>query len=372
MKHWLRRAPSASPPAAPDIRQTMLQLRLAEAIGWIVDRADVVGDSFEMAGWALSPTTRLSALRFLLNGEPFAEVDWPLPSPDVAAYFPQLPYAAQCRFICRQKLSAPDRPFPDGYARLSCVPPHGANGRGYRKSVYMLNPALEPPIPDHARIVRVIAGDATSYRLGGASLAKRIDAYLADRFSRPLASFAAVLDWGCGAGRVTRQLIRLCDGRVTGIDIDPDNVGWCAAAFPGATFAVGPLQPPLPYPDASFDLVLAISVFTHLDEATQFRWLAELRRVVRSGGIVLASIHGMAQMAFYKVPSQHVLDVNERGFLLSGQNDQLDAVIDDKKYYKNVTQSHDYIYEQWSEYFAVCDIVEGIAANQDLVAMLRT
>jgi SAM-dependent methyltransferase len=360
-----------APPVAPDIHQVMLQLRLAEAIGWIVDQAELVGDNFEVSGWALSPTTRPEALRFLLNGRPFAEVNWPLPSPDVAAYFGQLPYAAQCRFTCRQPVVAAAEVFPDGYACLSSVPPHGVHQRTYRKSQYVLNPALEPPVPDPARIMRVIASDATSYRLGGASLAKRIDAYLAERFARPLASFAAVLDWGCGSGRVTRHLVRLCGGAVTGIDIDPDNIGWCRAALPQAAFAVGPLQPPLPCDDAAFDLAIAISVFTHLDEATQFRWLAELRRVVRPGGIVLASIHGMAQMAFYKVPSQHVLDVNERGFLLSGQNDQLDAVIDDKAYYKNVTQSHDYVFEKWSEYFSVCEIVEGMAANQDLVVLMR-
>jgi len=355
----------------PNIHQVLQQLRLAEIVGCVLDRANVVGDTFEAVGWAVSPTTRLEDLRFLLNGKPFAEVAWPLASPDVAAAFPGLPYATACRFVCRHPVTTADAVFPGDYATIACVPPYGVHQRTYRRSHSVLNPALEAPMPDAARIDRVIGGDAASFRQGGATIAKRFDAYLAERFGRPLASFASVLDWGCGAGRVTRHLVRLCAGQVTGVDIDHDNIGWCQESLPQARFLVGPLQPKLPLDDGAFDLAIGISVFTHLDEPTQFRWLDELRRVVRPGGIVLMSIHGMAQLAFYNSPGTFLLDAYRQGFMFYGQNGQLDTVLDDKTYYKNVIQSHDYVFARWSEYFDVVEIVEGMAGNQDLVVMLR-
>ena len=52
------------------------------------------------------------------------------------------------------------------------------------------------------------------------------------------------------------------------------------------------MEPPLPYSDASFDLIYAFSVFTHLTEPLQHLWMAEMRRVLRPGGYLLFSTHG--------------------------------------------------------------------------------
>ncbi len=40
--------------------------------------------------------------------------------------------------------------------------------------------------------------------------------------------------------------------------------------------------------------VYSVSVFTHLDERGQFDWLAEVRRVLRPGGVALLTVHGEA------------------------------------------------------------------------------
>jgi SAM-dependent methyltransferase len=53
------------------------------------------------------------------------------------------------------------------------------------------------------------------------------------------------------------------------------------------------MNPPLPFEDASFDLVYSISVFTHLDEEMQDAWLNELKRVLRPGGILIITVHGL-------------------------------------------------------------------------------
>lgn len=63
-------------------------------------------------------------------------------------------------------------------------------------------------------------------------------------------------------------------------------MAWCEAKLAGQ-FRRTRLEPPLPYGDAQFDLVYALSVFTHMHEENARAWLAELARVVRPGGLAL-------------------------------------------------------------------------------------
>ena len=104
----------------------------------------------------------------------------------------------------------------------------------------------------------------------------------------------SVLDIGCGTGRL---LIGWhCDDptrSLAGVDIDADQIRWNREHLAGvADWRVGPLEPPLDFPDASFDLVQLISVFTHLPLDLQRRWITEVRRVLKPGGTLLMSLHG--------------------------------------------------------------------------------
>lgn len=102
----------------------------------------------------------------------------------------------------------------------------------------------------------------------------------------------ALLDFGCGCGRVLRHWSRLGGVRRCGCDIDARMVDWCAGNLPFAEVSRTELAPPLPYPASSFDLVYAFSVFTHLSEELQHRWIDECRRVLRPGGHLLISTLG--------------------------------------------------------------------------------
>ncbi len=103
----------------------------------------------------------------------------------------------------------------------------------------------------------------------------------------------AILDWGCGCGRVLRHWSRLAaPTSVAGCDIDPRLIQWCSGNLPFAEVAVTGLRPPLPYADSTFGLVYAFSVFTHLDEELQRVWMRESCRVLRPGGYLLISTLG--------------------------------------------------------------------------------
>ena len=72
----------------------------------------------------------------------------------------------------------------------------------------------------------------------------------------------------------------------------------------------GPPLPPLPLPDGRLDLLLAVSVFTHLGLQTQRLWAAEFRRLLRPGGGLLVTLHGKAYARLLDAESLAVLERN--------------------------------------------------------------
>jgi len=102
-----------------------------------------------------------------------------------------------------------------------------------------------------------------------------------------------MLDFGCGAGRVLRQFAdeaRSADMR--GCDIDGPSVDWLNAHLSPPFSAVrNGEQPPPPWPDGTFDLIIAISVFTHITTYWS-DWLCELHRLLDSDGVLIATFLG--------------------------------------------------------------------------------
>jgi len=196
-------------------------------------------------------------------------------------------------------------------------------------------------------------------------------------FLRALAAHAdlsrasTLLEWGCGSGRLTRHLIdRLPHVRVTGTDIDREAVQWAAANLEG-TFVPCATEPPLPFADASFDLVCALSVCTHLTRAHQELWLPEIRRVVRPGGTVALTTHGeWASRWIHHRPGEHE-EVMATGFH-DGRADHGLGHVAGGDYYRSTFQSRAWTLREWSRWFDVVDYLEaGINDFQDLVVLVR-
>ncbi len=104
----------------------------------------------------------------------------------------------------------------------------------------------------------------------------------------------SVLDIGCGTGRLLLGW-RADDGtrRLVGTDVNAELVAWANAALGDeAKWEVNGLAPPLAHPDATFDLVLLASVFTHLSLESQRAWVQEVRRLLAPHGRALVTLHG--------------------------------------------------------------------------------
>ena len=107
-----------------------------------------------------------------------------------------------------------------------------------------------------------------------------------------VATATAILDFGCGCGRMIRHLPQHTTARLFGTDYNAELIRWDKENLTLAEFTTNSLAPPLPYTDNSFDIVYARSVFTHLTEELQLRWITELRRVLKPGGVLYFTTHG--------------------------------------------------------------------------------
>jgi SAM-dependent methyltransferase len=100
-----------------------------------------------------------------------------------------------------------------------------------------------------------------------------------------LPAAARILDAGCGSGRNMVDLASF--GEVTGLELSEASVERARRRHVGEVVA-GSLSERLPFPDASFDLALALDVLEHLDDDRPA--LRELRRVVRPTGRLLITV----------------------------------------------------------------------------------
>lgn len=96
-----------------------------------------------------------------------------------------------------------------------------------------------------------------------------------------------VLDFGCGWGRVQRVFWHEVDAHnLHGVDVDFTAVALCRNLGVPGSFSVIDPEGKLPFEDATFDLIYSVSVFTHLSLKSADRWMAELHRVLKPGGVI--------------------------------------------------------------------------------------
>jgi SAM-dependent methyltransferase len=106
----------------------------------------------------------------------------------------------------------------------------------------------------------------------------------------PLAS-QDIIELGCGNAKLARDLLqRHPDSRVTGLEVDERQHAKNLAAPPlrGLQFVAAGAQA-VPFPDASFDLVLMLKSLHHVPMPLIATALGEVARVLRPGGHLYSS-----------------------------------------------------------------------------------
>lgn len=94
---------------------------------------------------------------------------------------------------------------------------------------------------------------------------------------------ARVLDIGSGTGHLTKWISSM-GHEIVGIEPSLEMLGFARKNFPEIKFSEG-ISSAIPYPDESFDLVVAFEVFRYLDETENINTYNEVKRVLRKDGI---------------------------------------------------------------------------------------
>jgi SAM-dependent methyltransferase len=124
-----------------------------------------------------------------------------------------------------------------------------------------------------------------------------------------LTPMSRVLDIGCGIGRLAVALTQYLDpqAQYEGLDIVPSGIEWCTenitSRYPNFRFTLAdvhngeynpsgrlaPTEYRLPYADATFDLVVLTSVFTHMLPAEKEHYVDEIARILKRDGRCFAT-----------------------------------------------------------------------------------
>ncbi len=117
------------------------------------------------------------------------------------------------------------------------------------------------------------------------------------RSSRPFQMTGRSREGGCStsaaarAGSCAQFLPEAASGEFWGCDLHRPSIAWLDEHLsPPLRFYVND-RIPTPHPDSHFDLVYAISVFTHITREWS-AWLLELHRVLKPEGLLLATFCG--------------------------------------------------------------------------------
>jgi 2-polyprenyl-3-methyl-5-hydroxy-6-metoxy-1,4-benzoquinol methylase len=200
--------------------------------------------------------------------------------------------------------------------------------------------------------------------------------------SRPLNEYNSILDFGVGVGRLARMFHGF-KGSYTGVDIDSRHINWVSGALEHVTPVLSEPRKPLSMPSEQFDMIVSISVFTHIDEADNLFYLNELARLAAPGGEIFLTVHG--DRAFQRAKSEkRIFDMlsipkksmsltekrlNTVGFSFIRQDGHLTS----KEYEYGIAFSNErFVNTHWAPLFESCTIAQGAIHDfQDIIVLKK-
>lgn len=133
----------------------------------------------------------------------------------------------------------------------------------------------------------------------------------------------SILDLGCGNGRLI-ALLQNYEIRYTGLDSCKKLLEAARQKYPAYTFVSANMLN-LPFADQSFDMVIAIASLHHIPSLYyRRRVLSEIKRVLKKGARLIASVWNIRHLPQYKAPFYISI---ARSFLTMGRYDIGDTFI---------------------------------------------
>jgi SAM-dependent methyltransferase len=201
---------------------------------------------------------------------------------------------------------------------------------------------------------------------------------------KPLTGQDRVFELGCASGRVLRHFACQTSCEVWGADINLRHVEWMRLFLPEHIKIMHTtVLPQLPLESNYFDVVMAFSVFTHIDDF-EFGWLAEIRRILRPGGIAYLTAHTDDTWNKQKHDwikrtlmslRDHIPDYKIDEAFFSGRLPYSKTVFWwslARTYNASVFVSREHIYREWGRFFDVLRIVPRGHVYQDVVILKKS
>jgi SAM-dependent methyltransferase len=141
------------------------------------------------------------------------------------------------------------------------------------------------------------------FRVGEAVM--EIVTEMSKKGGRKLSPGRSVLDFASGYGRFTRFLIQKTGRSTVSVsDIDRDAVDFCKKTFgvQGFYSAMYPEDCEIP---ARYDIIVVVSLFSHLSIDLWRQWMAKLYESLAEGGVLIFTTHGIGLLDTLKIETAH-------------------------------------------------------------------
>jgi len=250
------------------------------------------------SGWYFPATEKPPTLRLRIDGKDLSQLQHGISRADVAQAFPEVDQAGQSGFQGTFSLNLADLPAEVDIEIVDESDTHGPRPL-FKDTFSKYGQAQAPkpkavPVPPNDLLARISGDpDPQNFLNSFESLRHEVLRYLAEAGVN-FSNLDHILDLGCGVGRF---LLAFRDSlnpgqQLRGCDVHRGCAEWCQDNIDFADVAHNGETPPLPYSARQFNMVYALSVFTHLKLDLQFLWVWELYRVLKPGGIAFLTLHG--------------------------------------------------------------------------------
>ena len=167
--------------------------------------------------------------------------------------------------------------------------------------------------------------DAVEYYFNDASnSAKKLSYYISEICNIKDKKFE-LLEFASGYGCVTRHLANeLKDAIITSCDIHKDAVNFIEDKI-GNYAIISNSKPELFTTPINYDVIFALSFFSHMPKETWGRWLMSLVAKLKDNGFIIFTTHGLKSRKCFNYP-----DLDEEGFwFLNSSSEQKDINTDE-------------------------------------------
>lgn len=121
-----------------------------------------------------------------------------------------------------------------------------------------------------------------------------VDDVWLDRWNALIAQHSpspAILELGCGSGRDTRWLVQQGYTDITATELSSEALAECVRAISSVSLVGHDLREPLPFADASFDVVIASLCLHYFAWDKTVEIVRDVRRCLKPGGLMLCRLN---------------------------------------------------------------------------------